>query len=163
MLTVGSTNRRASAGVKKAGVRPRPTSVPEPSAFVVSFPDADAFSVIALPVLRFVYDWLNLPVTSSVMDPSAVLKTLMNSLLATGSTRTLNPQNRAGRVKVGDERPAICGSGRPGPERPSPLLRLRPASRRAPRSLQIASWRTPLCGHSPWPAHHRPAQVIRWP
>src|SRR5262249_36726077 len=38
MLTVGSPNRLASAGVKKAGVRPRPTSVPEPSAFAVSFP-----------------------------------------------------------------------------------------------------------------------------
>jgi hypothetical protein len=44
MLTVGSPNRLASAGVKKLGLRPRVTKVPEPSAFVVSLASRPFFS-----------------------------------------------------------------------------------------------------------------------
>src|SRR5215469_5004211 len=109
MPMVGNPNRFAAAGGLKIGLRPRAATVKEPSAFVVILADADAFSVTALPVLRFVYDCLNLPVNSWVMDPSAVLRILMNCLLSAGLTRTLNPQNPAGRVKVGDEKTCHLG------------------------------------------------------
>jgi DNA-binding CsgD family transcriptional regulator len=98
---VGRPNRFASAGVRKDELRPRDTAVTEPSACVVNVPDADAFSVMAFPVLRFVYECLNEPVTRKIMDPSEALSTLMNSLLTGVVTRTLNPQNAAGRVIAG--------------------------------------------------------------
>src|SRR5262249_1072929 len=42
--------------------------------------------------------------------------------------------------------------GRPGPGRPSPPRPARSATRRAPRSLSVASWRSPpLCSHRTWP------------
>src|SRR5215469_9904989 len=96
MPTVGSPNRFAAAGGLKIGLRPRAATAMEPSAFVVILADADAFSVTAFPVLRFVYDCLNLPVNSSVMDPSAVLRILI-------------PQNVAGTVKAGDEKTCHLG------------------------------------------------------
>src|SRR5690348_2511983 len=100
-LTVGSPNRFASAGERNDGLRPRDATVTEPSACVVNLADADAFSVMAFPVLRFVYECLNEPVKRKVMDPSAALRILMNSLSTGVVTRTLNPQSAAGRVIAG--------------------------------------------------------------
>src|SRR5262252_2417618 len=65
--TVGSPNRFASAGERKDGLRPLDVTVTEPSACAVNF--ADAFSVMAFPVLRFVYECLNEPVLSMPLSP----------------------------------------------------------------------------------------------
>src|SRR5215469_8480601 len=47
---------------------------------------------------------------------------------------------------------AIWVLGRRGPGRPSPPRPARTAARRAPRSLSVASWRSPpLRGHRTWP------------
>src|SRR6516225_5629026 len=101
MLMVGRPKRFASAGVRKDELRPRDTAVTESSACPVNFEDADAFSVMVFPVLRFVYECLNEPVKIKVMDPSAAFRTLMNSLSTGVVTRTLNPQNDAGKVVAG--------------------------------------------------------------
>ena len=68
---------------------------------MVAFPGPDMFSVMAFPVYRFVNEALMAPVKRKVMDPSAVLRILVYSLLTTVTTRTLNPQNDAGTVKGG--------------------------------------------------------------
>src|SRR5262249_6662284 len=64
---------------------------------------------------RFVYEAVTAPVKRKVMDPSAVLRTLVNSLLTGTATRSLNPQNDAGRVKGGNG-PGGCHLG-PRPAR----------------------------------------------
>src|SRR5215471_8908250 len=117
-LTVGRPNRFASAGASSIAGWPVPFTVTEPSACVVILKDAAAFAVMAFPVLRFVNVILREPVMSVVVDPSAVLRTLMNSLSTAGVTRILNPQNFAGRAKGPDStishlgpRPARAGGG----------------------------------------------------
>src|SRR5215469_1541233 len=89
--TVGRSNRCASSGEKMTGVRPLVATMPEPSALVVSLADADAFSVMVFPVLRFVYECANEPVMRKTMDPSGVLRIFANSLLM-DVIRTGNPQ-----------------------------------------------------------------------
>src|SRR5215471_15300580 len=115
-LTVGRPNRFASAGLSSIAGWPVPFTVTEPSACVVILKAVDAFTVMAFPVLRFVNAILREPVISVVLDPSAVLRTLMDSLSTAGVTRILNPQNFAGRVKGPDStishlgpRPARAG------------------------------------------------------
>src|SRR5262249_18206491 len=80
------------------------------------------------------------------MDPSETLSILTNPLLTGKVTPTSNPQNDASRVKGSAGRNCHLGPGQ-GPGRPSPPLRTGPAARRAPRSLQIASWRPPPPRH----------------
>jgi hypothetical protein len=62
------------------------------------FPGPDSFSVIVFPVFRFVCDVVREPVTSVAIDPSEALRSLAYSLSTGKVTRTLNPQNVAGRV-----------------------------------------------------------------
>src|SRR5215471_8006404 len=101
-LTVGSPNRVASAGDRMKGpFRPVCTSVIEPSEPMVAFPGPFSGTVMVFPVCRFVYETVTAPVKRKVMDPSAVLRTLVNSLLTGKLTRSLNPQTDAGRVKGG--------------------------------------------------------------
>src|SRR5215470_16876943 len=139
-LTVGSPNRFASAGERMKGpFRPVCTSVIEPSACMVAFPGPFIFSVMVFPVCRFANETVTAPVKRNVLDPSAVLRILVYSLLTTVVTRILNPQNDAGRVK-GFAGPVchLC-PGRRGPGRPSPPHPARTAARQAPRSLRVAS------------------------
>src|SRR5262249_18117376 len=98
-LTVGSPNRLASAGARKTPTCPRSAKTMEPSEPTVTFPGPDKFSVMVLPVLTFVNEAELNPVTRKVIEPSEALRTLTNSLFTTGATRTLNPQNDAGKVK----------------------------------------------------------------
>jgi len=98
-LTVGRPNRFASAGVRMKGpFRPVCTSVIEPSACMVAFPGPFSGTVMVFPVRRFVYEAVTAPVKRNVVDPSACLRTLVYSLLTGKATRSLNPQNDAGRV-----------------------------------------------------------------
>src|SRR5215470_10218309 len=114
-LTEGSPNRVASAGDKMKGpFRPVCTSVMEPSAWMVAFPGPFSGTVMVFPVCRFVYEAVTAPVKRNVVDPSAVLRTLVYSLLTGNVTRSLNPQNDAGRVKGGP--PGGCHLG-PRPAR----------------------------------------------
>src|SRR5215813_9293503 len=116
-LTPGSPNRCWSAGARMKGpFRPVCTSVKEPSGWPKNFPGPFSGTVMAFPVCRFVYETVTAPVKRNVMDPSAVLRTLVNSLLTGKVTRSLNPQTDAGRVKGGPEggshlgpRPARAG------------------------------------------------------
>src|SRR5262249_37246475 len=71
-------------------------------------------TVMLFPVCRFVYEAVTAPVNRNVLDPSAVLRTLVYSLLTGKATRSLNPQNDAGRVKGGP--PGGCRWG-PRPAR----------------------------------------------
>src|SRR5215472_6440489 len=57
------------------------------------------FSVMVFPVCKFVNEAPKAPAKRKVMDPSAVLRILVYSLLTPGVTRTSNPQNDADRVK----------------------------------------------------------------
>src|SRR5215467_15642993 len=99
-LTVGSPNRCASAGDRMKGpFRPVCTSVKEPSGWPKNFPGPFSGTVMVFPVCRFVYETVTAPVKRNSMDPSAVLRTLVYSLLTTVVSRSLNPQNDAGRVK----------------------------------------------------------------
>src|SRR5215470_4435122 len=100
-LTVGSPKRTASAGVRASPLRPFSSAITEPSGKTVSFAGPDMFSVMVLPVSRFVADMANEPVAKVVMDPSEAFSTLTNSLLTGKVIRTSNPQNAAGRVIAG--------------------------------------------------------------
>ena len=51
-LTPGSLNRFASAGMRKTTECPWVAAVMEPSAWTVTFPGPDKFSVMVFPVLR---------------------------------------------------------------------------------------------------------------
>src|SRR5262249_26549468 len=62
-------------------------------------PGPDMFSVMVFPVCKFVNEAPKAPAKRKVMDPSAVLRILVYSLLTPGVTRTSNPQNDADRVK----------------------------------------------------------------
>src|SRR5215471_18614940 len=100
----------------KGPFRPVCTSVKEPSGWPKNFPGPFSGTVMVFPVCRFVYETVTAPVKRKVVDPSAVLRTLVNSLLTGKATRSLNPQNDAGRVKGGPEgcchlcpRPARAG------------------------------------------------------
>ena len=75
-LTVGSPNRAASAGARKSGFRPLAATVTEPSGKVVNVPGPDVFSVMLFPVVRFVNEEVKEPVTSSIVEPSGVLRSL---------------------------------------------------------------------------------------
>ena len=98
-LTAGSPNRVASAGDRMNGpFRPVCTSVIAPSACMVAFPGPFSGTAMVFPVCRFVYETVTAPVKRNVVDPSAVLRTLVYSLLTGKATRTLNPQNEAGKV-----------------------------------------------------------------
>src|SRR5215467_3986832 len=97
-LTGGSPNRCACAAVRKFSLWPLAVMVTEPSAWVVSFPGPDTFSVMAFPVLRFVYVDLREPVTRVITDPSEALSSLAYSLATAKVTRILNPQNDGGTV-----------------------------------------------------------------
>src|SRR5215469_5538410 len=114
-LTAGSPNRFASGGnTMKGPFRPVCTSVKEPSGWPKNFPGPFSGTVMVFPVCRFVYETVTAPVKRNVVDPSAVLRTLVYSLLTGKATRTLNPQNDAGRVKGGP--PGGCHLG-PRPAR----------------------------------------------
>jgi hypothetical protein len=104
-LTVGSPNRFASAGARKTPVRPLTAKRAEPSANTVNFASPDTFSVMVFPVCRFVYETLKKPVRRKIIDPSEAFSSFSNLLSAWGVTRTLNPQNGAGKVKG-------CSAGR---------------------------------------------------
>src|SRR5215470_456466 len=102
------------------------------------------FAVMVFPVLRFVFDKVKLPVMRRVMDPSAALRTLKYSLSTGKNTPIWNPQKSAGRMTSPGGGALNCHLGPgPGPGRPSPLLRTCPAARPAPRSLPVASSRSP--------------------
>src|SRR5215470_1789834 len=81
---------------------------------------------MVFPVCRFVYEAVTAPVKRKVMDPSAVLRTLVNSLLTGTATRSLNPQNDAGRVKGGNG-PGGCHLG-PRPARTGEAVTTPPSS-----------------------------------
>src|SRR5260370_33309410 len=87
--------------------RPVCTSVKEPSGWPKNFPGPFSGTVMVFPVCRFVYETVTAPVKRNVMDPSAVLRTWVNSLLTGKATRSLNPQNDAGRGKSGAD-PGGC-------------------------------------------------------
>src|SRR5215470_13991750 len=97
-LTGGSPNRFAWVAVRNSPLWPLAVTVAEPSAFVIIFPGPDTFSVMAVPVLRFVYVALREPVTSVITDPSEALSSLAYSLATGKVTPILNPQNDAGTV-----------------------------------------------------------------
>src|SRR5262249_6002812 len=77
---------------------PADTAVIEPSACVVTFPGPLSFTVMALPVLRFLSEVFSEPVVRVVVDPSAALSVLVYSLRTGKATRTLNPQKDLFRV-----------------------------------------------------------------
>ena len=56
--------------------------VRELSGLTVNFPGLEAFSVMALRVVRFVKVAVTGPVAGKVIDPSAVLSSFLNSLAA---------------------------------------------------------------------------------
>src|SRR5215468_2574011 len=99
-----------------------------------------------------------------VMDPSAVLRTLVNSLLTGTATRSLNPQNDAGRVKGGNG-PGGCHLG-PRPARTGEAVTTPPSTHSSAPSATI----TPSCrltaipppqAHRPGPAGYLVAQGTR--
>src|SRR5215470_123097 len=135
-LTVGSPNRFASAGARMKGpFRPVCTSVIEPSECMVAFPGPFSGTVMVFPVCRFVYEAVTAPVKRKVMDPSAVLRTLVNSLLTGTATRSLNPQNDAGRVKGGNG-PGGCHLG-PRPARAGEAVTTPPSPHNSAPSATI--------------------------
>src|SRR5215467_1569102 len=149
-LTVGSPNRVAWTGVRKKGpFRPVCTSVIEPSAPMVAFPGPFILSVMAFPVCRFVNETVMAPVKRNVLDPSAVLRILVYSLLTTVVTRTLNPQNDAGRVKgAAGPNCHLC----PRPARAGEAVTTPPSTHSSAPSATITPSRRlmaipPLCGH----------------
>src|SRR5215467_45100 len=81
---------------------------------MVALPGPSWRTVMVFPVCRFVYEAVTAPVKRNVVDPSAVLRTLVYSLLTGNVTRSLNTQNDAGRVKGGP--PGGCHLG-PRPAR----------------------------------------------
>src|SRR5262245_22034514 len=165
-LTVGSPNRLASAGERKKGpFRPVCTSVIEPSEPMVAGPGPFIVSVIVFPVCRLVNETVTAPVKRKVMDPSAVLRILVNSSLTTVVTRTLNPHNDAGKVK-GSAEPS-CHLG-PRPARAGEAVTTPPSTHSsAPSATNTPSRRLmAISPHSAatklWPEHHPPVQVTRW-
>src|SRR5215469_7549186 len=76
------------------------------------------------------------------------LEDLDECLIDGASHRTLNPQNDASTVKGSSGKDCYLGPlPRRATARPSPRLRAGPVTRRTPRSLQLASWRSPPPRH----------------
>src|SRR5215831_7276357 len=165
-LTAGSPNRAALVRVRMKGpFRPVCTSVKEPSGWPKNFPGPFSGTVMVFPVCRFLYETVTAPVKRKVMDPSAVLRILVYSLLTTVVTRSWNPQYDAGRVK-GKEGPIVHLG--PRPARAGEAVTTPPSMHSsAPSATMTPSRRLmmnpPSAASTLWPKHHRPAQDKRWP
>src|SRR5215469_3718918 len=101
-LTPGSPNRFWLAGNRMKGpFRPVCTSVKEPSGWPKNFPGPFSGTVMVFPVCRFVYEAVTAPVKRNVMDPSAALRALVNSML-TGKRPGLGPRPRGREARAAD-------------------------------------------------------------
>src|SRR5215471_18779834 len=83
-LRMGRPNRFASAGVSKDELRPRDTAVTESSACPVNLADADTFSVMTFPALRFLYECRYEPVVQKGHGPVRGLEYLDEFLIDRG-------------------------------------------------------------------------------